>query len=173
MLEKVIKYTDLNGNEAQDTYMFNFTRREAIKIMAKYNGDIMAEVDRLVKAGSNGMSGIIDMFEEIVLSAVGQKSPDGKSFIKSPEIVSQFENSMAYAQLFEDLLTDPKAMEEFVTGCIPADVAKGMIEPEETPQLQAVPTPKAPLQAVPTPKAPTAEEELKRILAAHPELLQK
>lgn len=163
MLEKVIKYTDLNGNEAQDTYMFNFTRREAIKIMAKYNGDIMAEVDRLVKAGSNGMSGIIDMFEEIILSAVGQKSPDGKSFIKSPEIVSQFENSMAYAQLFEDLLTDPKAMEEFVTGCIPADVAKGMIEPEATPQLQAVPTP----------KAPTAEEELKRILAAHPELLQK
>ena len=163
MLEKVIKYTDLNGNEAQDTYMFNFTRREAIKLMAKYDGDIMGEVDRLVKEGTNGLSGIIDMFEEIILSSVGQKSPDGKSFIKSPEIVAQFENTLAYAQLFEDLLTDPKAMEEFVAGCIPADVAKGMVEPEVTPRLQAVPDP----------KVLTAEEELKRILDAHPELLQK
>lgn len=163
MLEKVIKYTDLNGNEAQDTYMFNFTRREAIKIMAKYNGDIMAKVQELIDAGQDGMAGIIDMFEEIILSAVGQKSPDSKSFIKSPKYVSEFENTLAYAQLFEDLLSDPNAMNEFVTGCIPTDVAKGMIQHEATPQLQAVPTP----------KAPSAEEELKRLLAAHPELLQK
>lgn len=159
MLEKKISYIDLNGNEQTDTYLFNYTKREATKLFAKYDGDIMGYITKLIDAGQNGYSLIIDMIEDIILGAVGHKSPDGKAFVKSPEFREQFEQTVAYAELFDELLTDKKAMEEFASKVVPQNVAKPVEQPA-TPQLEVVQ------------KAPSAEEELAKLRASHPELFQ-
>lgn len=159
MLEKKISYIDLNGNEQTDTYLFNYTKREATKLFAKYDGDIMGYITKLIDAGQNGYSLIIDMIEDIILGAVGHKSPDGKAFVKSPEFRAQFEQTVAYAELFDELLTDENAMKEFASKVVPQNVAKPVEQPA-TPQLEVVQ------------KAPSAEEELAKLRASHPELFQ-
>lgn len=159
MLEKTINYTDLNGNQQSDTYLFNYTKREATKLFAKYDGDIMGYVTKLIDAGQNGYSLIIDLIEDIILGAVGHKSLDGKSFVKTPEYRAEFEQTVAYAELFDELLTDTKAMEEFASKVVPQDVAKPAEQPT-TPQLEVVQ------------KAPSAEEELAKLRESHPELFQ-
>ena len=70
---------------------------------------------------------IIKIFKELILKAYGQKSPDGKRFIKSQEIQDEFSQTEAYSQLFMLLATDEKEAADFVNGIIPQDL------PKETP----------------------------------------
>ena len=62
---------------------------------------------------------IIKVFKELVLKAYGEKSPDGKRFIKSDELSTAFAQTEAYSELFMKLATDDKAAADFVNGIIP------------------------------------------------------
>ena len=77
---------------------------------------------------------MINFIEELVLNAYGKKSPDGKSFIKTPEIRKEFEYSQAYAELFEELLTNQDETERFANGI--ATQTKQMNQPS----MAVVPT---------------------------------
>lgn len=52
------------------------------------------------------------------------KSPDGKRFIKSEELATEFSQTEAYSQLFMELSTDADAAAAFVNGIVPSDVGK-------------------------------------------------
>ena len=71
---------------------------------------------------------IIQIFEDLVLKAYGEKSPDGKHFNKVDELgrplSAKFAQTEAYSQIFMDLATDADAASEFVNGIIPADMQK-------------------------------------------------
>ena len=62
---------------------------------------------------------IIKIFKELVLKAYGEKSADGKRFVKSEEISNGFAQTEAYSQLFMELATDADAAAAFVNGIIP------------------------------------------------------
>ena len=62
---------------------------------------------------------IIKVFKELVLKAYGEKSADGKRFIKSKEISDAFSQTEAYSQLFMELATDADAASKFVNGIAP------------------------------------------------------
>ena len=54
-----------------------------------------------------------------MLKAYGQKSADGRRFIKSPELANEFAQTEAYSQLFMELATDADAASKFVNGIVP------------------------------------------------------
>jgi hypothetical protein len=64
---------------------------------------------------------IIKIFKDLVLKAYGEKSADGKRFIKSDEIATGFSQTEAYSILFMELATDADAAAKFVNGIVPAD----------------------------------------------------
>ena len=64
------------------------------------------------------------LLRQLVLKAYGQKSPDGKRFIKSEELATEFSQTEAYSQLFMDLATDADKAAAFVNGIMPSDVAE-------------------------------------------------
>ena len=66
---------------------------------------------------------IIKIFKDLVLKAYGEKSADGKRFIKSPELSEAFSQTEAYSSLMMELLTDAEAAAQFVIGIMPADLA--------------------------------------------------
>ena len=67
---------------------------------------------------------IIKIFKDLVLKAYGEKSADGKRFIKSKEISEAFSQTEAYSIIFMKLATDADAAAKFVNGIVPADMAK-------------------------------------------------
>ncbi|GHV49666.1 hypothetical protein FACS189499_10680 [Clostridia bacterium] len=67
---------------------------------------------------------IIETFKEIILKAYGEKSPDGKRFIKNEEIANGFAQTEAYSDLFMELATDAKAAAAFINGITPQQVLK-------------------------------------------------
>jgi hypothetical protein len=65
---------------------------------------------------------IIDTFEELIRRSYGEKSPDGREFCKSPELVEKFMQTEAYNKLFMELCTDSKAAAEFFNNIVPQKI---------------------------------------------------
>ena len=83
----------------------------------------MAEMIQRIVAAQDAPA-IIKIFKDLVLKAYGQKSPDGKRFIKSEELSIEFSQTEAYSQLFMELATDAEAAAAFVNGIVPNDAAQ-------------------------------------------------
>lgn len=118
MLKRTQTYTDYNGNERTEDFWFNLTDAELAKLMFSKNGGLDEYVKRIVAA--QDLPTIINMFEQIVLLAYGQKSIDGKRFIKNDQLREEFAQTEAYSQIFMELAFDDKKAAEFVAGIVPA-----------------------------------------------------
>lgn len=121
MLKKTITYRDFNDNERTEDFYFNLTKAELMEMEMGTTGGMTEMVKRLVSEQNTGA--IIKIFKDLVLKAYGQKSLDGKQFIKNDKIRDEFAQTNAYSDLFMELATDADAAAKFVNGIIPADVS--------------------------------------------------
>lgn len=115
MLKKEINYTDFNGDAQKDVAYFNLTTPEVTRITMKYGiqGDLQEGISHMV-ATDDGER-LIEFMEDVILTSYGRRVDSGKQFIKSRKLKEEFEYSAAYAEMFAELLSDPKAMEEFTS----------------------------------------------------------
>lgn len=117
MLKKTITYTDYNGVERTEDFYFNLTKAELMEMEIGTTGGMADMIKRIIDA--KDAPAIIKIFKELVLKAYGEKSADGKRFVKSEEISNGFSQTEAYSQLFMELATDADAAAAFVNGIIP------------------------------------------------------
>lgn len=117
MLKKTITYTDYNEVERKEDFYFNLTKAEIMEMEMSTSGGLTEMINRIVAA--QDAPAIIKIFKELVLKAYGVKSPDGKRFIKSDELATEFAQTEAYSQLFMELATDADAASAFVNGIVP------------------------------------------------------
>lgn len=117
MLKKTITYTDYNGVERTEDFYFNLTKAELMEMEIGTTGGMADMIKRIIDA--KDAPAIIKIFKELVLKAYGEKSTDGKRFVKSEEISNGFAQTEAYSQLFMELATDADAAAAFVNGIIP------------------------------------------------------
>lgn len=122
MLKETIKYTDYNGVERTEDFWFHLSKAELMEWEMGTTGGLTEMIKRIVDA--QDAPAIIKIFKELVLKAYGQKSPDGKRFIKSEELATEFSQTEAYSQLFMELATDADKAAAFVNGIMPSDVAE-------------------------------------------------
>ena len=118
MYKKKITYKDYNGTERTEDFYFNLTKAELMEMEMSTNGG-MAELINRVTAAQDAPA-IIKIFKELILKAYGEKSLDGKRFIKSEELATAFAQTEAYSELFMELATDADKAAEFVNGIVPA-----------------------------------------------------
>ena len=121
MLKKTITYTDYNGVERTEDHYFNLTKAEIMEMELSTTGGLAEMIQKITAA--QDAPAIIKLFKDLVLKSYGEKSPDGRRFIKSKEISDAFAQTEAYSQLFMELATDADAASKFVNGIMPADVA--------------------------------------------------
>ena len=120
MLKKTIKFTDYNGVERTEDHYFNLTEAEIMEMEMSVNGGLTEMINKIVSAQDS--PSIIKMFKELILKAYGQKSADGRRFIKSEELRNEFAQTEAYSILFMELATDADAAAAFVNGIVPSKV---------------------------------------------------
>lgn len=116
MIKKTIAYTDFNGNPQKTVAYFNFNKLEVLKLAAKHGMDIEEYAKKVAETGD--IAKMLGFLEEIILGAYGKKSADGKSFVKSAEDRQAFENSNEYAELFDQLLSNPEETKRFAQGIV-------------------------------------------------------
>lgn len=120
MFKKTIKYTDFDGNERKEDFYFNLTKAELLEMQLSIDGGLQGHLERIIKTQSQPE--LIKMFKDIIMKAYGEKSPDGKRFMKSDEIRQNFECTEAYSELFMELATDSDAAAEFINALLPNDL---------------------------------------------------
>lgn len=126
MLKKTISYVDYNGVERKEDFYFNLSKAEIMEMEMSTVGGLAETINKIVAA--QDAPSIIKIFKELVLKAYGEKSADGKRFMKSEELSTAFSQTDAYSTLFMELATDADAAAAFVNGIMPADMAKQLAE---------------------------------------------
>ena len=124
MLKKTITYVDYDGQTRTEDFYFNLTKAELTEMNCATNGGFEKWIEKIINARDS--KEIIAVFKDIILKSYGEKSLDGKRFIKSDELRAEFSQTEAYSELFMELATDDKAAAAFINGIIPADVSQEM-----------------------------------------------
>lgn len=118
MLKETITYVDYNGTERTEDFYFNLTRAEIIEMELETTGGLVEMMNRII--ASQDSRSIKEQFKNMILRSYGEKSPDGRRFIKSEELSISFSQTEAYSILFEKLATDDGAATRFVNGIVPS-----------------------------------------------------
>ena len=121
MLKKNIKYVDYDGNERTEDFYFNLNKAEVIELQLGTVGGLTKTLEKIVQ--EKDASRIIEYFKTLILKAYGEKSADGRRFIKSQVLRDAFEQTEAYSELFMELASDAKMAAEFINGVLPKEAA--------------------------------------------------
>ena len=117
MLMKNIAYTDFDGNQRNENFYFNLTKAEIAEMELSTDGGFKKMIERIVSTRDSKR--ILEIFKDLILKSYGEKSPDGKRFIKSQELIESFSQTEAYSELFMELATNAESATTFVNGIIP------------------------------------------------------
>lgn len=121
MLKKNIKYVDYDGNARAEDFYFNLNKAEIVELELGTTGGLTKMLEKIVQEKDNKR--IVEYFKVIILKAYGEKSADGRRFIKSQELRDSFEQTEAYAELFMELSSNAKAAADFISGIVPKEAA--------------------------------------------------
>ena len=117
MVVEKIKYTDFNGLEREEEFMFNLTEAEITEMELTTDGGLSDSIKKIIAAQDTPQ--IIKVFKMLLLKSYGEKSADGRRFVKSDKLSEEFAQTNAYSQLFMKLATDDKAAVAFINGIMP------------------------------------------------------
>lgn len=134
MIKKTLTYTDYNGVERTEDYYFNLTEAELVEMELSIDGGMQKKIEKIMN--SKDMKQIIEVFKDLILRSYGEKSDDGKRFIKNKEITEAFTQTEAYSMLFMKLATDEKEASDFVNGILPAKFREAVEHAEIQPVKQ-------------------------------------
>lgn len=121
MIKKTIKYTDYNGVERTEDYYFNLNKEEVIEMEVSVEGGYSELIDRIIKTNDNRE--IVNVLKTIILKSYGEKSIDGKRFMKVDDngnpLYRKFEDTEAFVELYMELANNAKEAAEFINAIIP------------------------------------------------------
>lgn len=128
MFSRTFEYKGYDGQPHKETWWFNLSEDELYKMELGTVGGMNGMMNRLLREERPDQ--IVDMFERIILTAVGERSADGRRFLKKPrpgypwgEVAEDFRETPAYSQLFMELVSSGEKLAAFLKGAIPAEVA--------------------------------------------------
>lgn len=117
MFKKTITYKDYNGEERTEDFYFHLNQAELTKMQLEIPGGLTGMIDRITKRKSG--PDIMEVFNTLIERSYGVKSPDGRKFVKSKEILDDFLQTEAYNVFFMELVTSADAASEFFNQIIP------------------------------------------------------
>lgn len=134
MYKKTITYEDYDGNQRTEDFYFNLNKAELVEMEMSVSGGLQNTIKRIVSA--KDQPEIMKLFKDLVLKAYGEKSMDGRRFIKSEELRTAFSQTEAYSAFFMELATNADEAAKFINGIMPADMAEEA--KKETAKIEAL-----------------------------------
>lgn len=116
MLKREIIYENYDGVEIKETFYFNLTRSEIVMMGMEDDGDLAERLKAIVDTKDGKQ--IVKVLHDLLLRSYGEKSSDGRRFVKSPELSKAFSETPAFDILFDEILDPDKAL-DFINALIP------------------------------------------------------
>lgn len=121
MIKQDITYTNFEGEQETETLYFHLNKVELMEMQVSEKRGLAQYITDIQKAENN--KEIFRLFKEIVLRAYGERSEDGKKFIKNERLREEFEGCLAYEELMVKIVTETDFAVKFVNGIMPAGMA--------------------------------------------------
>ena len=122
MLKKTVTYIDYNSSERTEDLYFNISKAELAEMELGVTGGFSEMMKKIVAA--QDVPSIVKIVKDLILKSYGEKSSDGRRFIKSPELSEAFSQTEAYTEVFLDLVASAENMADFVNAIIPSDISR-------------------------------------------------
>lgn len=138
MFKKTMKFDDLNGNETEATFYFNFTKKEAAELLEfgylaqfppadpERRRPLEEQLERLktpvsesgLSQAENNMQAY-EIFQDLILDAYGEKGQDNVTFVKNERTRDYLKSHVAFVEMIFEFLAKPQLGGEFVENCLP------------------------------------------------------
>lgn len=122
MITMTETWTDFNGVQRTESFDFNFTQQELIELEHDEKENLTDILKKIIDTKDG--KGFTKFVKKFMLKAYGEKSADGRRFIKSEEISVNFSQTEAFSNMYMRFVTDDNAFANFVTGVIPKSLAE-------------------------------------------------
>lgn len=133
MYQKKIAYTDFLGNQREETFYFNLTKAELTNMYNSISGGLDKILEEII--AKRDIPRIMEYFELIMDNAYGVIAPDGRRFMKSPELLREFKETQAYSDYYMQLVTDEAEASAFVSGILPENLREEVEKDKASPKL--------------------------------------
>jgi hypothetical protein len=117
MIKKTITYKDYNDTERTEDFYFHLTEAELVDMQMSESGGLGELIQRVTNARDDIVT--YNIFKDLFYRAYGEKSPDGKRFIKTKEVKDAFMQTEAASIIFMSLMQNEEEAAAFVNGIIP------------------------------------------------------
>lgn len=126
MVKKTIPYKDFDGKEVTKDFYFNISKMEFRELNKKIAGGLERLIDTI--RTEKDADRMLDLLNMLILESYGEITEDGR-FIKEDargrRLSSYFKVSEAWDVLFMNLLQNEDELNDFLSGIVPEDIAKG------------------------------------------------
>jgi len=119
MYAKKIKYVDFDGQEREETFYFNLTKADIMKMQLEVKGGLTAIIEKIQE--TKDVPALVALFEDLIKRAYGAKSADGRNFVKNEEVWNDFASTNAYSDLYMELATNADAAADFINNVVPPE----------------------------------------------------
>lgn len=109
-------YTDYDGNQREEDFYFNFSEAEILEMEMTTEGGLEKRVQCIVDARDR--KELVSIFKTLVLDSYGEKSSDGKYFLKNDDIKAKFKCTKAYSDIFLMLATNDEEAAKFINSVV-------------------------------------------------------
>lgn len=124
MLKKTMTYTDYDGVERTEDFYFNLNKAEITVFDLSHPGGLQRYIEAITAA--KDQISLIALFKDLLLMSYGEKSEDGRKFMKvdghGQPLSRNFEASPVYETLFMLYATNAEEASAFMKAIIPADL---------------------------------------------------
>lgn len=121
MIKETVTYTNFDGDEVQSDLYFNMSKMEILTLGVQ---EISGRLQKMVQ--EKDILKILEYTKTIVHDAYGERSEDGKRFVKNAEILERFKSSPAYDEFLFSIITDADKQTKFIRALFPEEVIKAM-----------------------------------------------
>lgn len=142
MLKREITYDNFNDEKVTEVLYFNISQPDLVELEAEHPEGLSGWMQKVIDAKDNQT--LVAFFKRIILLGYGERSEDGKYFVKNEEIRDKFSHTAAYLALYTELLQNEKVASDFLVGILPKEVAQEMAKAKDTKDIAELNTPPVP-----------------------------
>lgn len=117
MVKETITWKNYDGEEVTEDYYFNLTKAEVVEMSLAIPGGLHKLLQNMID--TKDIPKLAEYFKTIICKAYGKKSPDGRKFMKTPEILDDFISTEAYSDFYMSLISDENKAAEFINKVLP------------------------------------------------------
>lgn len=119
-VKRMIRYTDLDGNQQEAEYWFSLGKTDAIKMDFVHRKNPKAYLESIAK--NQETRNLMEVWEELLMKSVARR--ENNYLVKNQDILNEFIGSGAYEQLFGELAESKDGGAEFFLSIMPEEVQK-------------------------------------------------